>query len=419
MSRVTLEVASLHAQVASCPGRMAGFRAEAIGLQTGFVTEIPPQPTDSAIIASSRSTKRDDGFDLSFTPPYIAPLIDMVTVRTLFRYRVVAAITILAAAFAASAGAQERSPVDGDGKVVDFQRDIAPLFVKHCLECHGPEEAKNDFRVDEPDSIFSYVEPEDVESSWLYIDYLVTEDDDLLMPPRSHGGPLSPSELALVRLWIEEGATWPDDAVVSDGEAKTTAEPAAEPASLGVVGRVWAFQGFLHPATVHFPIALLLVGALFVVVGFKFPVWGTQIPMACLVLGALSAIGATMMGWSFAVQEGYGSWTKVDTDSEIFWHRWSAVIVTVTSTLLAIVAIKAFRAESEKLTRVWKVGLLAVAAMVGAVGHQGGELTYGKDFYPKAFRILLDQAEEQEGEAPPSSEASDVASVSNETQTRS
>ncbi len=37
--------------------------------------------------------------------------------------------------------------------LVDFQRDIAPLFVARCLECHGPETAKNDFRVDDRDAL--------------------------------------------------------------------------------------------------------------------------------------------------------------------------------------------------------------------------------------------------------------------------
>jgi hypothetical protein len=36
--------------------------------------------------------------------------------------------------------------------------------------------------------------------------------------------------------------------------------------------------------------------------------------------------------------------------------------------------------------------------MVGAVGHQGGELTYGKDHYPRAFRILFGTEDEESDE---------------------
>lgn len=290
-----------------------------------------------------------------------------------------------------SLSAQERTALNDDGHIVDFQRDIVPIFQKHCLECHNESEAKGDFRIDDPETVLGYVEPEDVEASTMFFDYMLSDDPDLLMPPPSKGGPLSAQELATVRVWIEEGAEWPDGVTIGATEAGE--EPAAEQpqaaAPKTLLDRVWAFQGYLHPATVHFPVALFLFGALFVVLGWKWPAVGQQIPLACLVGGALTAIVATMMGWSFATEEGYGSWTKVDTDSEIFWHRWSGVIVAVTSSVLAIIALRAVKSADPKSDRIWKVGLLVVAGMVGAVGHQGGEMTYGKEFYPKAFQILL------------------------------
>lgn len=283
------------------------------------------------------------------------------------------------------------SPLDDEGRLVRFERDVAPILRVRCLECHGPDDAKNDFRVDDYDSLLSYVEPEDLESSVLYTDYLVSDDEDYLMPPTTHGGPLSAAELAVLQVWINEGADWPDGfelvAVNEPSPAAELAKPVVVAKSLGE--RIWSFQGFLHPATVHFPIALLLIGAFFVVLGVKWPAVGTQIPLACLLTGALFSLLATMMGWSFAIEQGYGSWTKVDPDAEIFWHRWSGVVVTVAACLFAVVALLTIRAERPALTRTWKVGLLLVAALVGAVGHQGGELTYGKDFYPKAFRVLF------------------------------
>ena len=291
----------------------------------------------------------------------------------------------------------DTNPLDEDGRLVRFERDIAPILQSKCLECHGPDDAKNDFRVDDVDSLMQYVEAEDLESSTMYIDYLVTDDEDLLMPPPSHGGPLSAAELSLIRVWIEEGAVWPDGyemvATEEGQQPPAAAQPPKAPQTLGE--RVWAFQGFLHPATIHFPIALFLLGGLFVVLGWKWPSIGTQIPMACLLLGAITAVASTLMGWSFAPERGYGAgWDPLDWDREIDVHRWSGVIVTALSLLLAIVALLASWKDSEKLTRLWKVGLLVIAGMIGAVGHQGGELSYGADFYPKAFRILLGTGEE-------------------------
>ena len=299
---------------------------------------------------------------------------------------------------AATESHETTSPLDDEGKLVQFERDIAPIFRAHCLECHGPEEAKNDFRIDDPEVLMDYIEPEDVQSSGMYVDYLTIDDEDMLMPPKSHGGPLTASQLALIRVWIEEGAHWPDGfelaattAVSSDENVKPT--PPEAPRSLSQ--RIWAAQGFLHPAVTHFPIAFFLLGGGFVVLGWKWPSVGTQIPLACLLLGACTAVAATLMGWSFAIQEGYGgSWNIFDWDREIDVHRWSGVIVAIVSSVCAIIALVALWKDSQTLTTVWKIGLLLCAGMVGAVGHQGGELNYGKDFYPKAFRILTGEPEQ-------------------------
>lgn len=342
-----------------------------------------------------------------------SPLSASTSLGFSFRWlTAVLAVLFVALALPRKAAAQERRAVDDEGRIVDFLRDIVPIFRDRCLECHNEDEAKADFRIDDPDMVFSYVEPEDIESSTMFIDYMLSHDPDMMMPPPSKGGPLTPHELTLVRVWIEEGAHWPEGAVIGQvletGDA-VEPEPAPEkPESL--IARVWAFQGFFHPATVHFPIALFLFGALFVVLGWFWPPLGKQIPLACLLLGAPTAIAATAMGWSFAVEEGYGSWTKVDTDSEVFWHRWSGVIVTLLSVIFALIALANVRKSSPKADRTWKFGLLLVAALVGAVGHQGGEMSYGADFYPKAFRILMGTdgqeqpviADQSDSETPPS-----------------
>lgn len=305
-------------------------------------------------------------------------------------------------------------PLDEEGRLIRFERDIAPILQAKCIECHGPEDAKNDFRVDDRDLVMDYIEPEDVESSTMYVDYLTIDDEDMLMPPKTHGGPLSASELALIRVWIQEGALWPEDFEFTlDGkEPEPASTPPAAPRSLSE--RVWMAQGFLHPATVHFPIALLTVGALFVVLGWKWPSIGTQIPLACLLLGAISAVVSTLMGWAFAPEQGYGGgWNLMDWDREIDVHRWSGVIVSIASCLFAVIALIAVWTDSPRLTKIWKIGLLVCAGMVGAVGHQGGEMSYGTDFYPKALRILTGQVEDagsieqpEQSEKPPATENS-------------
>lgn len=100
----------------------------------------------------------------------------------------------------------------------------------------------------------------------------------------------------------------------------------------------------------------------------------------------------------------------MDWGKEVDAHRWSAVVVTIFSSVFAIIALAAIRKDSEKLTKLWKVGLLVCAGMVGAVGHQGGEMSYGKDFYPRALRILTGAQADPEPAASDSEPATETTS---------
>ncbi|QEG42912.1 c-type cytochrome domain-containing protein [Roseimaritima ulvae] len=279
--------------------------------------------------------------------------------------------------------AEDDGPLDPDGRLVQFERDIAPIFRDHCLECHGPEAQKGDFRIDDPDNVSDYLEAGDVESSSLYIDYIVAFNEEERMPPPAHEKPLSVAQLALVHTWIMEGANWPEGVEIASLQItpEDVQETLSDPESLPA--RFWAFQGFFHPATVHFPIALLFVGGLFVILSLKWKSLGRQVPLTCLLLGAASSV----VGWSFATQRGYAS--LYDPEKEIFWHRWGGSFVTVVAVVLALIAIRAIRTHNPRLDNIWKIGLVALAAMSGMVGHQGGELHYGAEFYPKAFQKLL------------------------------
>lgn len=290
-------------------------------------------------------------------------------------------------------GAPQR--VDEDGHVVQFQRDIQPIFQRVCMECHNEEKSLGDFRIDDVDTVMDYIEPDDAESSSLLADFILSADEDMLMPPANHPQQLTPGEIALITLWIDEGASWPDPPATETG-ADAAASVQAEAPMPSIPVRLWQFQGYLHPATVHFPVALLLVGAFFVVVEWRYPKMGPQMPMACLILGALSCIPAAMMGWSLASQKGF---TQVfGGDETAFYHRWSGIAVTVLSFTFAIAALVQWRRDgigpdasekSKSLGRFWRIGLVASAMLVGAVGHLGGDMTYGEGFYEAAFEKLF------------------------------
>ena len=316
-----------------------------------------------------------------------------------FNYQTVPSAMLLLLIVATSTFAQNK-PLDDEGRVVDFARDIAPILREKCLECHGPEDAKNDFRVDDPEIMGDYIDAGDAESSSLFAEYIAASGDDFedyLMPPTSKGGPLPAHEIALIKLWLDEGAEWPEGVAISREVAseEVPTENASE-VERGFASRAWIFQGYFHPATVHFPVALFLFGGIFVVLGYKWPELAHPIPIACLIGGALSSIGATVMGVAFAEVKGYGSVFK-GLEFTSSRHGMAGILVTVLAVVFALIAVRAELKKDEKLRKVWRAGLLLCAMLVGLVGHIGGELTYGEEFYDKAFQELIGSDSEQGG----------------------
>ncbi len=103
--------------------------------------------------------------------------------------------------------------------------------------------------------------------------------DSMVMPPAAKGR-LAPAELALLRTWIEEGAEWnaspPQPLLANDAPVE----------KLGWVQRAWQFQGYFHPAVVHFPIALISIAAASLVFSFFAGKRAEDFAKYCLVIGA-------------------------------------------------------------------------------------------------------------------------------------
>ncbi|MEZ6016131.1 MAG: DUF1553 domain-containing protein [Planctomycetota bacterium] len=99
---------------------------------------------------------------------------------------------------------------------VEFERSIAPIFATKCVRCHGPEKQRSGYRLDVRSIAFDggessapNIRPGDAAGSPL-LRLVSGLDEALVMPPK--GDRLTPTEVALVRRWIDEGAPWPDSA---------------------------------------------------------------------------------------------------------------------------------------------------------------------------------------------------------------
>jgi hypothetical protein len=97
---------------------------------------------------------------------------------------------------------------------VDFFRDIQPILETKCYDCHQGTKTKGELRLDTlagalkgGESDGAAVVPNHPDKSAL-LARIVTDDDDLIMPPKGH--PLTKEQSGLIATWIKEGAHWPE-----------------------------------------------------------------------------------------------------------------------------------------------------------------------------------------------------------------
>ncbi len=119
------------------------------------------------------------------------------------------------------------------GATVDFVAQIRPILEERCVECHGPTRARGRLRLDLRSRVFGgdesrwVVRPGDPEGSELLRRISLSRGDEEFMPKDRE--PLSAEQIALIRLWIVEGAHWPD----SGAAAETTARASGAAAPVG------------------------------------------------------------------------------------------------------------------------------------------------------------------------------------------
>jgi uncharacterized membrane protein len=277
----------------------------------------------------------------------------------------------------------ESAPVSPVDRIVQFERDVAPILKERCLSCHQGDAAKNGFVVSDREAMLGFIEPGNAAGSSLWTDYLrqppkAQVADSLVMPPN---GPLSINELSVLKIWIDEGADWPENATVGLRTANTAL---ADSARSSMLDKTYRALGYFHPAIVHFPIALFLVGGAIAFLSYFLGPRCATTAFQCLVVAALTSILTVVMGWSLAATKGYPPWNQMlagDATHEemtLFFHRWMGTGIAMIGVLAVIVGLFARKYKSHSLTNVWRITAIALALLVSWVGHQGGELVYGE-----------------------------------------
>ncbi|MCA9017149.1 MAG: DUF1549 domain-containing protein, partial [Planctomycetaceae bacterium] len=94
---------------------------------------------------------------------------------------------------------------------VDFETQIAPLIVEHCIRCHKPGNEKGELSLDSLQSLTEkgFLTPGKPDESYLLeVIHVDPQTGKAEMPKGAK--PLSKEEVALFSRWIKQGANWPE-----------------------------------------------------------------------------------------------------------------------------------------------------------------------------------------------------------------
>lgn len=163
----------------------------------------------------------------------------------LLAYALLAPQTALPAAEPAAPGAEAAAvnPTDDAAAVEFFEKQVRPILVARCFECHGAEEPKGGLRLDSLAAILAggdtgaAIVPGKPDDS-LLID-AVRYGDLYKMPPDSQ---LPAEELHTLEQWVARGAPW-------GAEAAEAAAPGIKKFDLADRAGHWSFQPLSEAAT--------------------------------------------------------------------------------------------------------------------------------------------------------------------------
>lgn len=263
---------------------------------------------------------------------------------------------------------------------IDFTQTIKPIIDARCATCHNEEEEEGGLNLNDLDIYEDYVEPGKPLESALF-QCLTGSNDWSQMPPEEDnaGDPLEPctqSEMALIFLWIQQGASF--EGVPEPEEKEEAVKSAAH--------RLFLFSGYFHPAIVHFPIALITISAFFIIFCFKNESLSDDAAYYLLFFGTLSSVVACIFGWAFAERNPVAI---SDFALGINRHRWFGIGATVLAIITTIIGWRARADVMKDKNGMWKFGVILTAALMGVVGHQGGEEVYGEGVYDRAAEKLI------------------------------
>jgi len=92
---------------------------------------------------------------------------------------------------------------------VDYVKQVKPIFAAYCYQCHGNGQSRAGFHIDQKAQVMKQIVIGAPDDSYLYKAMTKSMGASDHMPPISQDQP-DDGDIATIKLWIEQGANWPD-----------------------------------------------------------------------------------------------------------------------------------------------------------------------------------------------------------------
>jgi mono/diheme cytochrome c family protein/uncharacterized membrane protein len=262
------------------------------------------------------------------------------------------------------------------------------LFRQHCVKCHGEQGTGSRARPLQPTI------PDFSDASWqarrsdARLKTSILEGKGKDMPPWR--GKISEEQASALVGYIRALAqstrsreAVPRASVVygpgdreEEAEASFSAEPTESQPPVCFMEKLIRWLGNFHPATVHFPIALLTAAALAELLQLATD-WTTfsAVSRYCVWFGTLTALGAAALGWFL------GGFRWTDDSWILMTHRWLGTSTVALAGLVLLLLEVSRRSDRRALRLCFRLTLLVGAALVLLTGFFGGAVVFGLDHY--------------------------------------
>lgn len=154
-------------------------------------------------------------------------------------------------------------------------------------------------------------------------------------------------------------------------------------ASTDPVSQAWLeVLAHLHPLVLHFPMALVIVGAVAMLWNwFRGEEGVGDFAYHCLWIAAVLAVVASASGWFLAEGE--------TGEKDLEWHRWFAIGSTCALFVLAIIGSLARNDDRPGMLAAARLLTLVTAGGMAFTGHLGGNMKWGDNFVTEPMGVAI------------------------------